>query len=559
KIQVDQGQAKYAAGYVALPFVWKNLGTGKPLFPSDGKVLVTFQSENLDLKKLFADLGAPPLGTGLINVKLDANGTLAQVAGRLDVQMRDLHSAEYPKLEPATFDLVAELQNNQLAFNGRLQQTKIQPVLITGHIPFDIPKMIEEKRFNEETPLNAKVQMPRSSVNFLRQFLPGITQLDGDLALDVNINGIIAKPVLSGAGDITINMARFTNTTLPSISGFHSRMTFDRDVLHFERFSGDLAGGPFTISGQVTFPKLIEPNLDFQLKAQSILVARNDTLTARADADVRIVGPLKAATVTGNVALTNSSLLKNVDLIPIGLPGRPAPQPPTDRPDFSVPQPPIRDWKFDVIVKTKDPFLIRGNLATGGAVVDLHLTGTGLHPLLQGVVRLQNVEATLPFSRLEISSGLLSFDPSDSFNPKIDMQGTSLVRDYTVHVYVFGTSLSPEAVFSSEPPLPQEEIISLLATGTTREELTGNNNVLAGRAAMLLGQQLYRKIFKKGQATQSNSVFDKLQVDVGNVDPRTGQQTASARFKLNQQFMLIGDLQVGGDFRGMVKYLIRFK
>jgi hypothetical protein len=76
---------------------------------------------------------------------------------------------------------------------------------------------------------------------------------------------------------------------------------------------------------------------------------------------------------------------------------------------------------------------------------------------------------------------------------------------------------------------------------------------------MLLIQQMYRKIFKKGEGTKSNSVFDKLQVDVGNVDPRTGQQTATARLKLNEQFMLIGDLEVGGDFRGMVKYLIRFK
>ena len=559
KIQVDQGQAKYATGYVSLPFIWRNLSRAEPLFPSDGKLLITFQSENLDLKKLFADLGAPPLGTGLLNVKLDASGTLAQVTGRLDVHMRELHSAEYPKLEPATFDLGADLQNNQLTFNGRLQQTKIQPVLITGNVPFNVSKMIEEKRFDEETPLSAKVQMPRSSVNFLRQFVPGITQLDGDLALDVNINGTVAKPVLSGSGDITINMARFTNATLPSLSGFHSRMTFEGDVLHFERFNGDLAGGPFSVAGQVTFPKLTEPNLDFELKAESVLVARNDTLTARADATVKVVGPLKAATVTGNVALTNSSLLKNLDLIPIGLPGRPAPQPPSDRPDFSVPQPPIRDWKFDIAVTTKDPFMIRGNLANGGAIVDLHVTGTGLRPALQGVVRLENVEATLPFSRLEIASGLLYFDPSDSFNPKIDLQGTSLIRDYTVHVYVYGTSLAPEAVFTSEPPLPQEEIISLLATGTTRQELIGNNSVLAGRAAMLLVQQLYRKVFKKGEPTKSNSVFDRLQVDVGNVDPRTGQQTVNARLKLNEQFVLIGDLGVGGDFRGMVKYLIRFK
>ncbi|HMG06341.1 MAG TPA: hypothetical protein VK581_12855, partial [Chthoniobacterales bacterium] len=182
KIQIDQGTAKYASGYVSLPFVWKNLGTSEPLFPPDGKVLVTFQSENLDLKKLFEDLGMKPLASGLVNVKLDTQGTLAQLSGRLDVEMRDLHSAAYPKLEPAAFDLVAELKNNQLAFNGKLQQTKIQPVQITADLPFDVSKMIAEKKFDEETPLTAKVLLPRSSVNFLRQFLPGITQLDGDLA-----------------------------------------------------------------------------------------------------------------------------------------------------------------------------------------------------------------------------------------------------------------------------------------------------------------------------------------------------------------------------------------
>ena len=186
-------------------------------------------------------------------------------------------------------------------------------------------------------------------------------------------------------------------------------------------------------------------------------------------------------------------------------------------------------------------------------MVDLKFIGTGLHPGLQGFVRLKDVEATLPFSRLEISYGYLYFDPDDSLNPKIHLHGTSLVRDYTVHVYVYGTSLDPQAIFTSQPPLPQEDIISLLATGTTREELTGNNNVLAGRDSMLSVQQLYRKVFKKGQATQSNSVFDKLQVDLGNVDPKTGQQTATARFKINQHFMLVGDIEVGGDFRGMVK------
>src|SRR5207248_7680223 len=337
--------------------------------------------------------------------------------------------------------------------------------------------------------------------NFIRELVPEVARLDGDLGLDVDVRGTIAQPVLSGSADMTINVARANNVTLPALNNFKARLNFNGDALTIQQFGGELSGGKFTVTGGVKFPKLTQPMVDLQLKADSALVARNDTLTARADADVKVTGPLLTASVTGNVAMTNSHFLKNIDLIPIGLPGRPAPEPPSARPEFSLPDPPFRDWKFDVAIKTKDPVLIRGNLATGGAIGDLKLTGTGLHPALQGLVRMENVEATLPFSRLQVSYGFLYFDPSDSFNPRIDLQGTSVIRDYTVRVYVYGTLLSPEAIFTSEPPLAQEEIISLIATGATIPELSGGSNVLAGRAAMLLVQQLYRKIVKKGEPT----------------------------------------------------------
>lgn len=559
KIELDQEHAKYAAGYVSIPFVWKNLGTDGPLLPPDGKVTATFRSESLDIKKLFQDVGLKPAASGLLNVSFDATGTLAGLNARLDLQMRDLRSENFPKLEPASVDLSAQSQGNKLAISGKLQQAKIQPLELTANFPFDVPGIAAEGKLADETPVTAKLRLPRSSVNFLRQFMPGVQELDGDAALDVDVRGTIAQPVFTGSGDMTINVARMSDPTLPAVQNFKARLNFANNALTIEQCQGELSGGHFTVTGGVTFPTLRNAELNLQLKADSALVARNDTLTARADADIKITGPFTSALVNGTIAMTNSQLLKNLDLMPIGLPGRPAPQPPSSRPEFSIPQPPFRDWKFDVAIKTKDPFLIRGNLANGGAISDLHLTGTGLHPGLDGWVRLQNVDATLPFSRLEISSGFLYFDSSDSLNPKIDMHGKSVIRDYTINVYIYGTLLAPEAIFTSEPPLPQEEIISLLATGTTREELTGNNNVLAGRAAMLLVQQLYRKVFKKGQGTQSSSVFDRLDLDVGTVDPRTGQQQAIARFKINDQFVLLGDLGVGGDYRGMVKYLIRFR
>lgn len=561
KVQIIQGEEKYADGYVAIPFVWENLGTEKPLFPPEGKVLVNFQTQNLEIDKLAKNLGQEVPVSGLMDIKLDAQGTLDDLRATFDLRLTGLRSEELQDFTPASFTVNARLENEQLLVEGKLEQARIEPVQINASLPLNVERILAEREIDEQTPVRATVRMERSSINFVRQFVPILERIDGSLAINVDVGGTIASPTFSGAADMQINATRFSNATLPSVSNFNARLVFRDDRLNFEQFRGELAGGPFTVSGQVTFPKLTEPNLDLQVRADAVLVARNDDLTARTDANVRIVGPYDSASVTGEVAITNSKFLKNIDLIPIGVPGRPppAPEPPGGEPEISLP-PPLAGWTFDLTVTTKDPFLIRGNLAQGGALVDMKITGTGEAPIINGSVRLQNVEATLPFSRLEITQGFIYFNPEDPFNPGLDLQGTSLIRDYTVRVYVYGTVEAPEAVFTSEPPLPQEEIISLLATGTTREELASGGNVLAGRALMLLGQQLYQKVFKRGQeADNTNNFFDRLQVDVGGVDPRTGQQTAVARYRATDHVQIIGEIGVEGDFRGTVKYLIRFR
>ena len=157
-------------------------------------------------------------------------------------------------------------------------------------------------------------------------------------------------PGLSGAADMNINVARFNNATLPALTNFKALLNFRDNTLSFDRFGGDLAGGPFTLSGKITLPKLTEPNLDFHLKANSVLVARNDNLTARVDADIKVEGPLESASVTGNVATTNSHFLKDIDIIPSSA-GRPAPQPPSSRP-LSFPTRRCA-MEFDVTIKSK--------------------------------------------------------------------------------------------------------------------------------------------------------------------------------------------------------------
>ena len=161
KIQLVQGQAKYVQGYVSIPLVWKNLGTNAPIFPSNGKVTVNFQSENIEIKKLFEDVGSKPVASGVVNVKLDAQGTLAQLDAHLNVQGRDLRSARVPNLEPASFDLTAQTKDGQLVINGKVQQPKIQPLELTANLPFNAAKALREQKLADDTPVTAKIRLPR--------------------------------------------------------------------------------------------------------------------------------------------------------------------------------------------------------------------------------------------------------------------------------------------------------------------------------------------------------------------------------------------------------------
>jgi len=112
KIQLDQGQAKFASGYVSMPFVWRNLGTKAAVIPTSGKVSATFQTQDLDLKRLFDDLGIKAMTSGIMNARLDANGTVADLSARLDMQVRDLRNEYWPKMEPATFESNSAGGNN---------------------------------------------------------------------------------------------------------------------------------------------------------------------------------------------------------------------------------------------------------------------------------------------------------------------------------------------------------------------------------------------------------------------------------------------------------------
>ena len=565
-LNLVQSKLTVLTGYLIVPFDFDH---PQEIIPLDGRIAANLNATKLDLEKLLTSFGQTSPVAGNITANLVAGGTLLAPLGHLKLAARALKSPAVA-LEPADLDLDLHYSNKELTLNAVAKQPQLQPLTIKGHVPLDLDATITGKKIDPTLPLDLTLQLPASSLAVVPKLAPTVRRIEGTAAVDLRVAGTVEKPVLSGSAALELKGARMVDENIPALGVFHAKLGFAGDTLTLTTFDGELGGGTFKLGGTIKVPKLTEPVFDLHLLAKEVLLKRDDSITIRADSDVKVAGPLRAGVVTGALFLTQSRFFKEIDILPIALPGKkakPAPHAVQNR-DTTVSIPALADWKFDLAIKTRpnDSFLIRGNLANGMAAVDLKFAGTGLEPYLDGSIRIESFKASLPFSTLSVSRGFVYFKKDEPFAPSLDLQAESQFRDYLVHAYIYGRAAEPQIQLSSEPPLPYADIVSLLATGTTASELGANANALASRAAMLAVQQLYRKVFHRTAAPPPDdkkpdaaNFADRFQIELGALDNRTGGQEINTRFRMTDNLFFLGDIGVDGRFTGSLKYLIRFR
>jgi len=521
-------------------------GVGQPEFdPLKQPVAVSLHANQLDIEKLLTGFVKPEPASGRLTLHLAAQGTPLRPEVELKIEGRALKAKAAPQFDAAEVDVALNYVPGSLSLDASARQPLIQPLVIKARVPVDVEKIATNKKLDPALPLDVTVKMPATSLAVLPKLVPAVRRINGTAAIDVQVGGTLEKPQLGGAATIALQDARLTSEAVPAIGKFDARLVFAKDTLTFDRFGGVIGGGTFGLSGSIGLADFQDPTFNLQVKADEVLAKRDDSITVRADADVKVGGSLKAGTVSGTVFVTHSRFFKEIDILPIGLPGKPKPAPKSapSTPNISLP-PPLDTWKFDLAIKTRedDPFLVRGNLANGRVALNLVLGGTGKQPWVEGEVLVEQFTGSLPFSSITIENGHVYFTKNAPFQPTLEIHAQSKVRDYTVGAYIFGKATEPQLQLTSEPPLPHADIVSLLATGTTVGEISGNADVLASRAAMLAITSLWKKVFKpKGSAAppppnkNDPGFADRFQLDLGAVDQKTGAREAIARFKVNDQ------------------------
>ena len=105
-------------------------------------------------------------------------------------------------------------------------------------------------------------------------------------------------------------------------------------------------------------------------------------------------------------------------------------------------------------------------------------------------------------------------------------------RPYRVNIQVYGRASNPQMVLISNPPLPDNEIMTLLATGATTEGLE-DPQAASSRALQLLVEEFRRGRFVVGKRLRPLlGMLDRVDFTVAEQDPYSSDSFSTATLEI---------------------------
>jgi translocation and assembly module TamB len=145
---------------------------------------------------------------------------------------------------------------------------------------------------------------------------------------------------------------------------------------------------------------------------------------------------------------------------------------------------------LDIMLQTTGPLFVRGQgieAEMGGGV---RLGGTATLPNVSGGFRLVRGNYALAGRRLDFTSGTVRFDGAGlraRLDPTLDFAAQTVSGGVTATLGVTGYASAPRITLSSNPPLPQDEVVAHLLFQQSVKELTPLQLAGIAQAAASLG------------------------------------------------------------------------
>lgn len=506
------------------------------------------------------DRRPPPL-RGSVEFLLAIAGSPARPEIDLQLTGQDLGWIHQPEFSPASLVIRAAAKGGKAEVVARAEHAEIEPITVDLQLPFDPPTWLANPREMQSLPVTGSARMKDLRLERYAPLLPALRQVGGRVDIDLALAGSIANPDILGRASLSGGVLAMKNPSVGHLENAELVLDFKHDRLTLSKGQARLGGGEVSITGDGMIQNGAIP-YTFRAKGDHLLLWRDDSMIVRGSPDLQITGDGKNWKLAGSVAVVESIFARDVDFLPIGrsftVPSAPS------LPAFSAPPAPPADSKLgalalDVLVEMKDPLLIRGNVARGQVTGTARVRGTAAAPEVDGGFVLTDGVARLPLSVLRIPRGEAIFLPGRGLVPEIRATGRSKIPPYEVNVNVSGPVNNVQVHLSSEPPLPSNEVLALLATGSTTGALEDPANAQA-KAAQLLVQELRngRLPFGRRIAALLGPLED-VQVQVGQESPFDGRARNGVTIEMTDRFLLTGAVDAEGNQRLTLTVLFRFR
>ena len=405
-------------------------------------------------------------------------------------------------------------RDNLKILNATLQGTNTN-VDLSGSIQFTGRRTLAMK-------LNGSVDL-----RLLSAYIPDV-EVGGHVEMNASFEGTLDRPRIIGRMKLENASAR--SPDFPTgLSNLKGDLVFDANRLFFENVTGEAGGGILSLSGSVNYSE--RPlRYDISARTDKLRVRYPEGLSWLLAGQLRLSGTLDGGLLSGKVIVQRVNLNEGLESAGSLISSKDS--------SSSSSSTFLRNLQFDVEASSTPDARMEWPGAHLEAEANLRVRGTAEHPIMLGHIHVLSGDLYFRDNHYKVTRGDLNFANPFRLDPTINVEATTNIQQYEITLNFTGQSSKMSLSYRSDPPLPGNDIVTLLALGQTGSESTirsgGGTQTGATGASALLSEAISSQL---GGRVERLFGITRFRVDPGlaGIGATGSNQNAGARITVEQQ------------------------
>lgn len=364
-------------------------------------------------------------------------------------------------------------------------------------------------------------------LRLLSGYIPDV-DMAGHADINASFEGTLDRPRIVGRVKLANVSAR--SVDFPTgLSNLNGDLVFDANRLFFENLQGEAGGGILTLSGSMNYSD--KPlRYDITAKTDRLRIRYPEGISWLAGGSLRLTGTPDGGLLSGKVVIQRVTLTQGLESAGSLVS--------TSSPSGSSSSSFLRNLQLDVEASASPDARMEWAGAHLEAEANLRVRGTAEHPILLGHIHVISGDLYFRDNHYKVTRGDLNFANPFRLDPVINVEATTNIQQYEITLNFSGQASKMSMSYRSDPPLPGNDIITLLALGQTNSEATMRSGSATqsgtSGASALLSEAISSQL---GGRVERLFGITRFRVDPGlaGVGTSGSGQNAAARVTVEQQ------------------------